>query len=155
MWWEGPPFWNYERKTGLSNYCIAQNLVDKNFGELVISKFWWGKLWQIWGRIIFCLLTRTVFAQWCTNSKSIIWKVTWSIMMYRFSVESVLWGYHEYKDNWPERSNFASASARGWRYFKIDIFAPKFAPQASTHAHANFLSRSQEFYKKMEINLVG
>jgi len=30
-----------------------------------------------------------------------------------FLVESVLRGYHEYKDNWPEGSNFASASARG------------------------------------------
>jgi len=64
-----------------------------------------------------------------------------------FSVESVLQGYHEYKDNWPEGSNFASASARGQRYFKIDIFAPEFAPQASTHTHANFLSGSREFYK--------
>jgi len=50
--------------------------------------------------------------------------------------------YHECKDNWPEGSNFASASARGWRYF---IFAPEFAPQVSTHAHAKFLSRTREF----------
>jgi len=62
-------------------------------------------------------------------------------------VESVLQGYHEYKDNWPKRSNFASASARGLRCFKIDTFAPKFAPQVSTHACANFLSGSQGFYK--------
>jgi len=62
--------------------------------------------------------------------------------MYMFSVESVLQGYHEYKDNWPEGSNFASASARGQKYFKIDIFAPKFAPPLSTHAYANFLSES-------------
>jgi len=58
-----------------------------------------------------------------------------------FSVESVLQGYHKYKNNWPEGSNFASASARGQRYFKIDIFATEFT-------HANFLSRSQEFYNK-------
>ena len=64
-----------------------------------------------------------------------------------FSVESVLWGYHECKDNWLEGSIFVSASARGWRYFKIVIFAHEFAPQVSTHTLANFLSRSQEFYK--------
>jgi len=61
---------------------------------------------------------------------------------------SVLRGYDKYKDNWPEGSNFASASARGRRYFKIDIFAPEFALPISTHARANFLSGSQEFYKK-------
>jgi len=44
--------------------------------------------------------------------------------------------------------NFASASARGQRYFKKDIFALEFASQVSTPAPANFLSRSQEFYKK-------
>jgi len=38
-------------------------------------------------------------------------------------------GYHKYKDNWPEGSNFVSALAKGQRYFKIDIFVPKFAPQ--------------------------
>jgi len=63
--------------------------------------------------------------------------------MYTFLAESVLQGYHEYKDNWPEGSDFASASARGQRYFKIDIFAP----QVSTHTCANVLSRSREFYK--------
>jgi len=52
------------------------------------------------------------------------------------------------KDNWPEESNFASASARIRRYFKIDIFAPELEPQVSTRARANFLSGSQEFYKK-------
>jgi len=46
------------------------------------------------------------------------------------------------KDNWLEGSNFASASARGWRYFKIDIFAPKFASQVSTHGRANFFRKS-------------
>jgi len=55
--------------------------------------------------------------------------------------------YHEYKDNLPEGSNFASASARARRYFKIVIFAPKFAPQVSTHVSAKFLSASWEFYK--------
>jgi len=68
--------------------------------------------------------------------------------MYTFLVESVLQDYHKYKDNWPEGSSFASASARAQRYFKIDIFAPKFAPQVSTYACQNFLSRSREFYKK-------
>jgi len=68
--------------------------------------------------------------------------------MYTFSVESVLRGYHEYKNNWFEESNFASASTTGWRYFKIDIFAPKFIPQVSTHTRANFLSGSREFHKK-------
>jgi len=53
--------------------------------------------------------------------------------------------YDEYKDNWPEGSNFASASARGWRYF---IFSPEFVPQVSTHAHEYFLSESLEFCKK-------
>jgi len=67
--------------------------------------------------------------------------------MYAFLVESFLRGYHEYKDSWPEGSNFASASARGWRYFKIDIFAPEFTPLVSTHAHATFLCGSQEFIK--------
>jgi len=67
--------------------------------------------------------------------------------MYTFLVENFLRGYHEYKDNWPEGSNFAFASARRQRYFKIDIFTPEFAPQVSTHAHAYFLSRNQEFYK--------
>jgi len=62
--------------------------------------------------------------------------------MYTFSVESVLWGYHKYK---PAGSNFASASARGQRYFKIDIFSPEFAPPISTHERTNFLSGSQEF----------
>jgi len=37
--------------------------------------------------------------------------------------------------------NFASASASGDR--KIVIFTP----QVSTHTHAKFLSKSQEFYK--------
>jgi len=35
----------------------------------------------------------------------------------------------------------------GDTYFKIDIFTPKFAPLISTHALANFLSESREFYK--------
>jgi len=56
--------------------------------------------------------------------------------------------YYEYKDNWFEGSNFASASAKRQRYFKTDILAPEFTPQVSTHAHANFLSGSWEFYKK-------
>jgi len=55
-----------------------------------------------------------------------------------FSVENLLQGYHKYEDNWPEGSNFAS-SARGWGYFKIDVFAPKFTSQVSTHACVNFL----------------
>jgi len=70
----------------------------------------------------------------------------WS-MMYTFSVETVLRGYHEYKDSWPERLNFTSASDRGQRYFKIYIFTPEFAPSFSTHVHANFLSGSWEFYE--------
>jgi len=53
--------------------------------------------------------------------------------------------HHKYKDNWPEGSNFDSASAREWRYF---IFAHKFTPQVSTHALAKFLYGSREFYKK-------
>jgi len=75
--------------------------------------------------------------------------VTWSIRMYvymyTFLVESVLWGYYKYKDNWLEESNFASASARGQRYFKIDIFAPKFAPQISIHVHANIYPEVKSF----------
>jgi len=68
--------------------------------------------------------------------------------MYTFLVESVLRGYYKYEDSWPEGSNFASVSARGQRYFKIDIFASMFAPPISTHTRANFLSGNQEFYKK-------
>jgi len=71
--------------------------------------------------------------------------------VYTFSVESVLQGYHEYKYNWPEGSNFASASAREQRYFKIDIFASEFTPQVSTHTCAKF----SRVLQKMEINLVG
>jgi len=41
----------------------------------------------------------------------------------------------------------ASASARGWRYFKIDIFVPEFASHASTHTSANFLSGSRVLQK--------
>jgi len=63
-------------------------------------------------------------------------------------VESVLRGYFEYKVVSPEGSNFASASARGQRYFKINNFAPEFASPIYTHACANFLSGSREFYKK-------
>jgi len=68
--------------------------------------------------------------------------------MCTFLVESILQGYHKYKDNWPEGSNFASASARGQRYFKIDIFAPEFTLQVFTHTCEKFLSGSWEFYKK-------
>jgi len=60
--------------------------------------------------------------------------------MYTFSVESVLRGYHEYKNNWLGGSNFASVSAMGWSYFKIDIFTPEFASQVSTHTRTNLLS---------------
>ena len=67
--------------------------------------------------------------------------------MNTFLVESILQGYHKYKDNWLEGSNFALVSAEGQRYFKIDICAPEFTPQVSTHAHVNFLSGSREFYK--------
>jgi len=55
-------------------------------------------------------------------------------------VASAVQGYHENKDVCFEGSDIASAS--GDR--KIDVFAC----QVSTHAHANFLSRSQEFCKK-------
>jgi len=66
---------------------------------------------------------------------------------------SVLLGYHKYKDNWPEGSN-ASASARGWRYFKLTSSLP------SLH-FKSLLTHVQTFYPevksftKMEINLVG
>jgi len=43
--------------------------------------------------------------------------------------------------------NFASASGDG----KINIFAP----QVSTHAHANFFYPEVESFTKMKINLVG
>jgi len=55
---------------------------------------------------------------------------------------SILQSYHVYKDNCPEGSNFTSASARGWRYFKIDIFAPEFTPQVFTHTREKILSES-------------
>jgi len=72
---------------------------------------------------------------------------------YMSLVESVLRGYHEYKDNWPEGSNFASASARGQRYFKIGILATEFASQVSTYAMQTFYPEV-ECFTKMEINLV-
>jgi len=56
--------------------------------------------------------------------------------------------YHEYKDNWPEGSNFASTLARGQRYFKINIFLPKFL-------HVQFFYPEVESFTKMESNLVG
>jgi len=62
-------------------------------------------------------------------------------------VESVYRGYHEYKDSYPEGSNFASASARGRRYFEIDSFAPEFALPISTYACANFYLKVQSFMK--------
>jgi len=48
--------------------------------------------------------------------------------VHAFGRKCPLWllSYHEDQDNWLEGSNFASASARGWRYFKIHIFAPEF-----------------------------
>ena len=58
-------------------------------------------------------------------------------------VERVLRSNHEYKDNWPEGSNFASASARGQRYFKIDIFTPKSTPQV-------LLMHMQTFYPEVK-----
>jgi len=72
----------------------------------------------------------------------------WLKTMLTALVESVLWGYYEYKNNWPEGSNLAFVSAKEWKYFMIDIFAPEFTTQVSTHVHANFLSGSREFYKK-------
>jgi len=63
------------------------------------------------------------------------------------------WPYHEYNDNWPEGSNFASALARGRRYFKIDIFVPEFVPQASLYSH--MCIQKSRVLQKMEINLVG
>jgi len=59
-------------------------------------------------------------------------------------VESVLQGYHKHKDNWPEGSNFASASARGQRCFKINFFAAEFTPQVSLFMHI------QTFYPEVE-----
>jgi len=56
--------------------------------------------------------------------------------MYTLSVASAVQGYQCCF----EGSGIASASGDG----KIDIFAP----QVSTQACANFLSGSQEFYKK-------
>jgi len=50
--------------------------------------------------------------------------------------------YHEFKDNWPKGSNFASASARRRRYF---IFGPEFEPQVFTHTHAIFLYEVKSF----------
>jgi len=65
-----------------------------------------------------------------------------------FSVGGVLQAYHEYKDNWPGRSNFASASAKGRRYFKIDILMPEFAPQVSLLMHVQTFYPEVESYKK-------
>ena len=65
--------------------------------------------------------------------------------MYMFSVASVIWGYHEYKDIWSEGFGiFASVSASGDRKIVIS------APQVSTHTRAKFLSWNQEFYKNRD-----
>jgi len=74
----------------------------------------------------------------------------WSIMMYMLLVASVVWGYHEYKDVWSERSGkFASAFASGME--RLSSSHPR---SLCTHGHAQLLSGSQEFYK-MQINLDG
>ena len=54
----------------------------------------------------------------------------------------------EYKDSWFEGSNFASASARVQRYFKIDSFTPEFAPPISTPAY-------ETFYPEVKFNKYG
>jgi len=46
---------------------------------------------------------------------------------------------------------FAFASAKGQRYFKIDIFAPEFTPQVSTHAPANFYPEVESFTKNGDV----
>jgi len=88
-----------------------------------------------------------VCAWWCNNSWLIIWKShvidNNAHIFSRKCPTRLSW----IKDNWPEGSNFASASTRGWSYFKIDIFAPKFAPQVSTHAHVNFYPEVESFTK--------
>jgi len=55
--------------------------------------------------------------------------------------------YHKYKDNWLEESNFASASARRWRYYKIDIFTPEFAPQVLLTHVQTFCLEVESFTK--------
>jgi len=74
--------------------------------------------------------------------------------VYTFLVESVFQGYHKYKNNWPEGSKFSSASARGGRYLKIDIFAPEFAPQVSLLTYMQTLIQKSRVLQKMGINLV-
>jgi len=74
-----------------------------------------GKLW----RIIFCLLTKMVCVQWCTNLWSIIWKAVLLIMMHRLSVASIIWGYHEYKYVWSEGSGKFCFYFRGQKNFRL------------------------------------
>jgi len=42
------------------NYHITQNSGGENFGELVISKFWRGKLWRMLGT---CIIGRKNFGK--------------------------------------------------------------------------------------------
>ena len=71
-----------------------------------------------------------------------------------FSVESVLWGYHECKDNWLEGSIFVSASARDGGISRLTSL------HMSLHLRS-LLTHLQTFYPevksftKVEINLVG
>ena len=61
-------------------------------------------------------------------------------------VASVVWGYHEYKDVWSERSGkFASAFASGME--RLSSSHPR---SLCTHGHAQLLSGSQEFYKNAD-----
>jgi len=53
------------------------------------------------------------------------------------------------------KENFASASTRGRRYFKNGIFTPKFVPQVSTHAHANFYLEVKSFTKNGDKEGIG
>jgi len=73
--------------------------------------------------------------------------------MYTLLVESVFRGYHKYKDSWPEGSNLLLLQL-GNRYFKIDIFAPEFAPP-SLFMHLQTFYPEVKSFTKMEINLVG
>jgi len=76
--------------------------------------------------------------------------------MYTFPVEIVLEVITNIKIVSLKDQN-TSASARQQRYFKINIFAPKFASPICTHACANFQTfiRKPRVSQKMKINLVG
>ena len=129
-------------------YCIVQNSGREKFGKLVILKFWQGKLWWMRANYLSFLILQANYLYICDNSKPLRTLSTENmcIVMNHITFQIV---NHDLVHHWTLTILVSSASAKGWRYFKIYIFRPKFAAQVSTHACVKFLSGSQEFYKKL------